>query len=109
MGNDAQDILEFLKQFDTFVSRKEITKRVGGKSRFRKNPGWARPILDRLVTEGLVETNEHDHYRLKDDSHRKDRPKNKKNIYTFKETIYNLDDDQPFATITDAIRKPQNR
>jgi len=105
MGHDATDILEFLKQFDTFVSRKEITKRVGGKSRFRKNPNWARPILDRLVVEGVLEANEHDHYRLKGDSHRKDRPQKKKNIYTFGDRIYDLDDDKPFATITEAIRK----
>jgi len=105
MGRDEQDILEFLKQFDTFVSRKEITKRVGGKSRFRKNPNWARPILDRLVVEGVLEANEHDHYRLKGDSHRKDRPQKKKNIYTFGDRIYDLDDDKPFATITEAIRK----
>ena len=108
MGRDQQDILEFLKQFDTFVSRKEITKRVGGKSRFRKNPGWARPILDRLVVEGLIEANEHDHYRLKDDSQRKERAQNKKCSYSLGEKIYDLDDDKPFATITDAIRRPQN-
>jgi hypothetical protein len=109
MGRDAQDILEFLKQFDTFVSRKEITKRVGGKSRFHKNRDWARPILDRLVAEGLIEVNEHDHYRLKDDSHRKESAKNKKCSFFFRERIYDLDDDAPFATVTEAIRKPQNR
>jgi hypothetical protein len=109
MGRDEQDILEFLKQFDTFVSRKEITKRVGGKSRFRKNPAWARPILDRLVVEGLIEANEHDHYRLKDASQRKERPQNKKSSYSFGEKIYDLDDDQPFAAITEAIRNPKNR
>jgi len=105
MGRDEQDILEFLKQFDTFVSRKEITKRVGGKTRFRKNPGWARPILDRLVVEGLIEANEHDHYRLKDDARREERVQNKKCTFTLGEKIYDLDDDVPFATITDAIRR----
>ena len=55
--------------------------------------------------EGLIEANEHDHYRLKNDSHRKERAQNKKCSYSLGEKTYDLDDDKPFATITDAMRK----
>lgn len=105
MSRDEQAILEFLKQFESFISRKVIAKSVGGKVRFHKNPDWPLPILDRLVAEGVLEVDQYDHYRLKPD------PKTKgqqKHSYTYAEKTYNLDDDQPFAAAAEVLRRRQN-
>jgi hypothetical protein len=55
--NDEQDILDYLKAWPgSFISGKEIAKKIGGKERFQADRGWAIPILTALVRRGLVET-----------------------------------------------------
>jgi hypothetical protein len=55
--NDEQDILDYLKAWPgSFISGKELAKKIGGKERFQADRGWAIPILTALVRRGLVET-----------------------------------------------------
>jgi hypothetical protein len=103
MGTDEKDIMEFLSQIDTFVSGTEIAKRVGGKRRFMEDRDWAKPVLYRMLVEGLLEANEYAHYRIKPDSRRK-KEKESKQQYSMGCKIYVLDDDQPFALALAAFR-----
>ena len=51
-----QDIIDYLKSWrGSFVSGKEIARKVGGKQRFEENHGWALPILTQMVRIGLME------------------------------------------------------
>jgi hypothetical protein len=70
MDTDERDICDYLKSLlGQFASAREISRRAGGKHRFRDEPEWASPVLDRLVEKGIVETDSTHHYRLprKDD------------------------------------------
>ena len=40
-------------------------RNAGGKHKFREAPGWAKPVLSRMVERGKLETNEASGYRLK--------------------------------------------
>jgi hypothetical protein len=46
------------------VSRREICRRAGGKWRFREDENWAVPVLQRMVEEGIVESDDSGHFRL---------------------------------------------
>jgi hypothetical protein len=96
MGTDEKDIIEFLRQFDTFVSGTEVAKRVGGKRRFSEDRDWAKPVLYRMLVEGLLEANEYAHYRIKPDCRRKNESITKQ-LYSLGCKTYVLEDDQPFA------------
>jgi len=62
---DQNAICQFLKTWpDQFVSRREICRRAGGKWRFREDENWAVPVLQRLVEEGIVESDDNGHFRL---------------------------------------------
>lgn len=66
MDADERDICLYLKGFPgQFVSFAEISRRAGGKRRYRVEPEWATPILGRLIEKGLVESDSTGHYRLK--------------------------------------------
>ena len=66
MDADERDICLYLKGLPgQFVSYAEISRRAGGKRRFRQEPEWATPILGRLVEKGIVESDSTGHYRLK--------------------------------------------
>jgi hypothetical protein len=66
MDADERDICLYLKGFPAqFVSFGEISRRAGGKRRYRVEPEWATPILGRLVEKGIVESDSTGHYRLK--------------------------------------------
>ncbi|HZR18516.1 MAG TPA: hypothetical protein VFE51_14580 [Verrucomicrobiae bacterium] len=66
MDADERDICLYLKGFPgQFVSFGEISKRAGGKRRYRQEPEWATPVLSRLVDKGIVESDSTAHYRLK--------------------------------------------
>ena len=66
MDADEREICLYLKGFPgQFVSYAEISRRAGGKRRFRQEPEWANTILTRLVEKGLVESDSTGHYRLK--------------------------------------------
>ena len=66
MDADEREICLYLKGFPgQFVSYAEISRRAGGKRRFRQEPEWATPIVGRLVEKGVVESDSTGHYRLK--------------------------------------------
>jgi len=103
MGSDERDIIEFLRKFDTFVSATEIAKKVGGKRRFLEDRDWAKPILYRMLVEGLLEANEYAHYRITPETKRKNKPETS-HCYSVGCKTYVLDDDQPFALVLAAFR-----
>jgi len=66
MDADERDICFFLKGWPgQFVALAEISRRASGKRREEKEPGWAVPVLGRLVEKGVVESDSTGHYRLK--------------------------------------------
>ena len=66
MDADERDICIYLKGFrGQFVSLAQITRRAGGKKRYRDDPYWAAPVLSRLVEKKIVEADSTGHYRLK--------------------------------------------
>jgi hypothetical protein len=66
MDADEREICLYLKGFPgQFVSYAEISRRAGGKRRFRQEPEWASNVLNRLVEKGLIESDSTGHYRLK--------------------------------------------
>jgi CheY-like chemotaxis protein len=70
---DERDICLFLLALrDQLVSEKEISRRAGGKQKFRDNPKWALHALRRLAGRGITEVDANGHYclRLRD----KERP-----------------------------------
>jgi hypothetical protein len=73
MDADERQICLYLKGFPgQFVSFGEISRRAGGKRRYRHEPEWATPVLSRMVEKGMIESDSTGHYRLKT------RPKNEK-------------------------------
>ncbi len=66
MDPDEREINLYLKGCPgQFVSLAEITRRAGGKRRYRDDPNWAVPILLRMVEKGVLESDSTGHYRLK--------------------------------------------
>jgi len=66
MQNDEKDIIDYLKGWpNSFVSGKEIARKVGGKERFEEDRGWAIPILAQMVRHGMIETDHLGYFRLK--------------------------------------------
>jgi hypothetical protein len=75
MDADEREICIYLKSWGgQFVSVGEISRRAGGKRRYREDPNWAVLVLGRLVEKGLVESDSTGHYRLKPKS-KKDKQK----------------------------------
>lgn len=65
MDSDQKDICNFLKTTGTeFISSREISRRAGGKWRPRQDPSWASEPLNRLLEQGMVETDESGYFRL---------------------------------------------
>ena len=61
-----RDIYYYLKpRKHEFVPAREISRRVGGRRRYRNNPAWVQSVLQRMVERGILETNEEENYRLK--------------------------------------------
>ena len=66
MQTEETEILDYLKAWSgSYISGKEIARKVGGKERFAKNQGWAIPILAQLVRYGILETDQHGGFRIK--------------------------------------------
>jgi hypothetical protein len=103
MGTDEKDIMDYLKKLDCFVSATEIAKRVGGKRRFIEDRDWAKPVLYRMLIEGLLEANEYAHYRITPESKRKNKQETS-HCYSVGCKTYVLEDDQPFALVLAALR-----
>ena len=65
MNSDEKGIIDYLKTWrNTFVSGREIAKKVGGKRRYEEDRGWAVPILTAMVQSGLLEKDHMGHFRL---------------------------------------------
>ncbi len=65
MDADETQVCTYLKCFpDQFVSAREICRRADGKWRYREDERWALPVLQRLLEEKAIETDEAGHYRL---------------------------------------------
>ena len=76
MHADEKAIIDYLKGWPySFVSGKEIARKVGGKARYEEDRGWAIPILTQMVRTGLVEADHLGYYRLKLEENKKKRPK----------------------------------
>jgi hypothetical protein len=67
MNHDERLIQEYLEQFPgQFISPMEIAKRADSRQRFKAHPGWARAALHQLEQQNILETDNHDHYRIKE-------------------------------------------
>jgi hypothetical protein len=65
MDAEEKDVCRYLKSFPgQFVSGREISRRAGGKWKFRQEPEWAGPILIRLVEKGIIESDSTGHFRF---------------------------------------------
>jgi hypothetical protein len=74
MNADEKAIIDYLKGWpNTFVSGKEIARKVGGKERYDDDRGWALSILAQMVRTGLVEADYYGYFRLKLDDPKKKR------------------------------------
>jgi hypothetical protein len=74
MNADEKAIIEYLKGWPfSFVSGKEIARKVGGKARYDEDRGWAIPILAAMVRHGMVEADHLGYFRLKLEDHKKKR------------------------------------
>ena len=66
MHADEKAIIDYLKGWpNSFVSGKEIARKVGGRERFDEDRGWALPILVQMVRHGILETDHLGYYKLK--------------------------------------------
>lgn len=74
MDADERDICLYLKGFPgQYVSFAEISRRAGGKHRYRREPEWAVAVLSRMVEKAIIESDSTGHYRFKARP-RKERP-----------------------------------
>ncbi|MDB6020747.1 MAG: hypothetical protein JWQ04_604 [Pedosphaera sp.] len=66
MQTDETAIIEYISRWpDTFISGREIARKVGSRARFLENPGWAVPILAQMLQTRLIEADSRGHYRMK--------------------------------------------
>jgi hypothetical protein len=85
MDADEREIILYLRGFPgQFVSHKEISRRAGGKRRYRNEPEWATQVLCRMVEKGLIETDSTGHYRFKQ------RPKDRRSTRWVSPQIRNI-------------------
>src|SRR5882757_10695033 len=72
MNTDEKAIIDYLKSWPhSFVSGREVARKVGGKARYADDRGWAVPLLARLVTKGWLETDCMGYFRLKREEKKK--------------------------------------
>ena len=72
MHADERAIVDYLKGWpNTFVSGREIARKVGGRDRLEEDRGWAIPHFANLVRIGLIESDHLGHYRLKQEENSK--------------------------------------
>ncbi len=66
MDAKEREIYYYLKpRRREFISVREISRRTGGKRRFRASPDWARPVLLEMAERGILESDAEGRYRLK--------------------------------------------
>jgi hypothetical protein len=72
MHVDEKAIMDYLKAWPhTFVSGREIARKVGGKRRYAEDRGWAIPVLSHMIQVGLIDTDNFGHFRLKSNDKKK--------------------------------------
>src|SRR5580693_3520790 len=65
MQADEKAIVDYLKGWpNSFVSGKEIARKVGGKARYEDDRGWAIPVLAQMVRLGVLETDHLGYFKL---------------------------------------------
>ena len=66
MNANEREIYYYLKsRRREFISVREISRRTGGRRRFRVSPDWATPVLLTMAERGIVESDAEGRYRLK--------------------------------------------
>jgi hypothetical protein len=66
MNADEKAIIDYLKGWPyTFVSGREIARKVGGRARYAEDRGWAIPILAQMVQAGTIEVDHFGCFKLK--------------------------------------------
>lgn len=66
MDIDEREIYLFLKTYGAdYVAVREICRRACGRRRYDEDHDWAKPILQRMVERGILETNSEGQYRVK--------------------------------------------
>src|SRR5437899_4386401 len=66
MDADEKEICIYLRGAPgEFLSISAISRRAGGKRKYRQDPNWAVPVLGRLIEKGFVEADATGHYRLR--------------------------------------------
>jgi hypothetical protein len=74
MNADEKAIVDYLKSWPkSFVSGREIARKVGGKHRYEEDRSWAVPILMEMVNQGLVESDCMGSFRLRHEEKKKNR------------------------------------
>jgi hypothetical protein len=64
MDSDEREICNYLKSRPTeFVGLREISRRAGGKWRYREDPHWADEVVTRLLEKGIIEKDGFGHFR----------------------------------------------
>jgi hypothetical protein len=112
MQVDEKAIIDYLKGWpSSFVSGKEIARKVGGRERYDEDRGWALPILVQMVRHGILETDHLGYYKLKLEEKKN---RNKKHVSpqmlkilkssgrSFDGVVLDLDQDDPIPV----YRKP---
>jgi hypothetical protein len=66
MNGDDQMVLGYLQKYPlSFVSAMEVSKRAAGKKRFLDNHDWAKPVLQGLTLQKILEVDALGHYRIR--------------------------------------------
>jgi hypothetical protein len=72
MNADEKAIVDYLKGWPkSFISGREIARKVGGKQRYEEDRSWAMPILMEMVNNGLVDTDCMGSFRLRREEDKK--------------------------------------
>jgi len=74
MNADEKAIIDYLKGWPhSFVSGRELARKVGGKARYEDDRGWAIPILAQMLRLGMIETDSFGGFRLMQEDRKKKR------------------------------------
>jgi hypothetical protein len=61
-----RDIYYYVKaRRNDYIPLREISRRTGGKRRFRANPDWVKPVLESMIERGILDCIPERGYRLK--------------------------------------------
>ena len=72
MSEDEKAIIDYLKGWpNTFVSGREVARKVGGKERFNEDRGWALPILAQMARLGMLEADQYGYFRIRQENKKK--------------------------------------